>query len=65
MKLFYDRNKYTITWKDGNNETLKTEEVFYEAIPVYSGATPTKTATAQYTYIFNDTWSPEIESVTT
>ena len=65
LKLFYDRNKYTIIWKDGNNETLKTEDVFYEATPIYSGVTPTKTATAQYTYTFNDTWSPEIESVTT
>ena len=65
LKLFYDRNKYTITWKDGNNETLKTEQIFYGAIPVYSWAIPTKTATAQYTYTFNDTWSPNIEPVTT
>ncbi len=55
---------YTITWKDGNGETLKTEQVAYGTTPSYSGATPTKTATAQYTYTFNNTWSPAITSVT-
>ena len=56
-------NEYTITWKDGNGNTLKTEEVAYGTTPSYSGTTPTKTATAQYTYTFNGTWSPEIEDV--
>ena len=56
-------NEYTITWKDGNGETLKTEQVAYGATPVYDGATPTKTATAQYTYTFNNTWSPEVVAV--
>ena len=57
-------NEYTITWVDGNGETLKTEQVAYGTTPSYSGATPTKTATAQYTYTFNNTWSPAIASVT-
>ena len=57
-------NKYNITWKDGNGETLKTEQVAYGDTPAYSGETPTKTATDQYTYTFNNTWSPEIVSVT-
>ena len=39
--------------------------VEYGETPVYSGSTPTKTATAQYTYTFNNTWTPTIESVTT
>ena len=55
---------YTITWVDGNGETLKTEQVAYGETPAYSGATPTKTATAQYTYTFNNTWSPAIVAVT-
>ena len=38
--------------------------VAYGEIPVYGWATPTKTATAQYTYIFNNTWSPELTWVT-
>ncbi len=57
-------NKYTITWVDGNGSTLKTEQVEYGTTPAYAGATPTKTATAQYTYTFNETWSPAIVSVT-
>ena len=57
-------NEYTITWVDGDGNTLKTEQVAYGITPSYSGATPTKTATAQYTYTFNNTWSPEITAVT-
>ena len=65
LKLFYDRNKYTITWKDGNDEVLKTDQLFYGAMPEYTGETPTKIATAQYSYTFNNTWTPAIEIVTT
>ncbi len=57
-------NEYTITWVDGNGETLKTEQVAYGQTPAYTGETPTKTATAQYTYTFNNTWSPAIVAVT-
>ena len=56
-------NKYDITWKDGDGNTLKTEQVEYGETPSYTGATPTKTATAQYTYEFNNTWSPAVASV--
>ena len=56
-------NKYTITWVDGNGATLKTEQVEYGQTPSYTGETPTKTATDQYTYTFNNTWSPAITSV--
>ena len=57
-------NKYTITWEDGNGETLNTEQVEYGKTPLYTGATPTKTATEQYTYTFSNSWSPSIVSVT-
>ena len=57
-------NKYDITWVDGNGATLKTEQVEYGQTPAYTGETPTKTATAQYTYTFNNTWSPALASVT-
>ena len=56
--------KYTITWIDGDGKTLKTEQVAYGETPEYVGETPTKTETAQYSYEFNNTWSPEIEAVT-
>ena len=54
---------YTVTWIDGNGNTLKTEQVAYGVTPAYTGATPTKTATAQYTYTFNNTWSPAVTTV--
>ena len=55
-------NKYTITWKNGD-EVLKTEQVDYGDMPVYSGETPVKDGNAQYSYIFTG-WTPEITAVT-
>ena len=57
-------NQYTITWKDGDGQPIKTETLAYGTTPVYTGTTPTKTATAQYTYTFNHSWSPAITTVT-
>jgi len=56
-------NKYTITWVDGDGNTLKTEQVAYGETPAYTGDTPTKTATAQYSYTFTG-WDSELSSVT-
>ena len=56
--------KYTVTFKDGDNNTIQSGLVEKGQTPVYTGATPTKTATAQYTYTFNNTWSPAISEVT-
>lgn len=55
-------NTYTITWVDGDGETLKTDTLEYGAMPAYSGEAPTKTATAQYTYTFTG-WDPTIVAV--
>ena len=57
-------NSYTITWKDGDGNTLDTDTVDYNVTPSYTGATPTKAATEQYTYTFNNTWSPTIVAAT-
>jgi hypothetical protein len=55
-------NAYLISFVNGE-ETLQSTEVPYGDTPSYTGATPTKAATAQYTYTFKE-WSPAIEAVT-
>ena len=56
-------NKYTITFVDEDGTTvLDTQALDYGATPVYAGETPTKAATAQYTYTFAG-WSPAITTV--
>lgn len=56
-------NKYTILFKNDNGQTLQSSEVEYGTLPVYTGATPTKDATAEYTYTFKD-WGEDIVTVT-
>ena len=56
-------NKYTINWINGDGVTIQTGDVEYGQIPTYTGATPTKTPTAQYTYTFTG-WDPTVVSVT-
>ena len=48
--------EYTITWVDGNGQTLKEDQVAYYDTPAYEGDEPTKNADAQYTYSFNGEW---------
>ncbi|MBO4922108.1 MAG: InlB B-repeat-containing protein [Lachnospiraceae bacterium] len=58
-------NNYTITWKDGDGNTLGTSTVAYGAMPAYTlAATPTKKADATNTYSFNNNWSPVLTAVT-
>ena len=50
---------YTITWVDGNGDEIYHETVTEGDVPAFDNrTTPTKTQTAQYTYTFNNTWSP-------
>ena len=56
-------NKYAITFKNEDGSTLQSGNWDYDTTPSYTGATPTKAATAQYTYTFTG-WSPAIATVT-
>ena len=52
---------WVITFVDEDGTTLDTQRVKAGETPDYGGETPTKTATAQYTYTFAR-WSPAIEA---
>ena len=56
-------NNYTITWKNWDGSTLKTESLPYGSMPSYNGATPTRPDDDDYVYSF-DSWSPSVVSVT-
>ena len=56
-------NKYTITWKNYDSEVLLVEEVAYGTVPVYTGETPEKEGSDQYSYIFTG-WDPVPVAVT-
>ena len=53
---------FTITFVDEDGTPLQSGIVAYGTKPAYTGKTPTKAATAQYTYEFLD-WSPTITEV--
>ena len=46
------KNKYTVTFKDEAGNILDTQTVEYGTGATYGGITPTKPATAEYTYTF-------------
>ena len=54
--------KYTIKFVNEDGTELQSESLPYGSTPVYKGTTPTKDATAQYTYTFEN-WDKPIEAV--
>ena len=56
-------NKYTIIFVNEDGTELQSGKVTYDEMPAYTGETPIKEPTAQYTYTFAG-WTPEISPVT-
>ncbi|MBR0385692.1 MAG: hypothetical protein IJI05_04005 [Erysipelotrichaceae bacterium] len=64
LKMFYSRNRYTVTWVNYNGQVLEQDEnVAYGTMPSYDGATPARAADRSYTYRFLR-WSPVVSEVT-
>ena len=62
IEAIYEAKTFAITFVNGD-VVLQSENTAYGTLPEYRGETPTKTATAQYTYTFKG-WNPAIASVT-
>ena len=54
---------YTITWQDEDGNVIKTDQVAQGTTPAFTGTTPTKPATNEYTYEFAG-WLPNIKPAT-
>ena len=64
VSIYYDRQKFTVTFMNGT-ETMQTiENVKYGATPAYTGAVPTKAADADNTYVFEGNWDPAVGPIT-
>jgi len=64
LPLYYDRQRYTVTWVDYNGKELEKDEMVpYESWPSFDGAQqPSRANTDEYTYTFTG-WSPELSPV--
>ena len=57
-----DVRSYTVTWKNEDGTVLAKDEVEYDQTPVYTGQTPVKEGTDQFTYVFAG-WDKEVTAV--
>ena len=57
------KNQYEVIFQNEDGTELQRSNVTYGETPVYAGATPTKPATAEFTYTFAG-WTPTITPVT-
>ena len=62
LTAIWDSETYTITWKNGDTILAKTNVKRGET-PEYIGETPTKGATAEFTYTFSG-WTPDPTAAT-
>ena len=58
-----EQYKFTITFVNDDATELQVVKVAYGEMPAYTGETPTKAATPQYTYTFAG-WDPALAAVT-
>ncbi len=56
-------NKVLVAFKNHDGAVLQSDSLAYGQMPAYAGETPTKAATAQYSYAFKG-WSPAIVAAT-
>ena len=63
VSFLRETKSYTITFKDGDGKVLQRTEVPYGQMPVYAGVEPTKTATAEFSYTWNNDWDPALKEV--
>lgn len=54
---------YTVTFKNYDGTVLETKTVSHGSTPSYTGSTPTRASTAQYSYTFSG-WSPSLSAIT-
>lgn len=63
LTAVFEKLTYIITFKNEDGTILQASSVAYGDTPSYTGATPTKASTAEYSYSF-DGWSPSLAAVT-
>lgn len=59
----FEKIKYPVTFKNYDGTVLQTSEIEHGNTPSYTGSTPTRATTAEYSYSFSG-WSPAIGAVT-
>ena len=59
FNAYTQQTSFTITWKNWDGSVLETDTVAYGSVPTYSGASPTRAATAEYSYRFAG-WTPDV-----
>jgi hypothetical protein len=62
VKAIFEQETYTINFVNDDNTVLQSNVLNYGEMPVYTGETPTKAATALCDYTFNG-WTPTIVAV--
>lgn len=59
----FEKIKVTATFKNHDGTVLQSVSVDYGNTPSYTGSTPTKSSTVEYTYTFSG-WSPSLGAIT-